>query len=164
MNDLKRTQLNTLLEILKSGELSSGIQYLEQFLQTIDSESHDANKSRIMVLEDEIAILELMTDYLSSFHFDVLGCQSIKSGLKWINDIQKNQKLIDFAVVDLMLKDELGYDIIPPLLKAFPDVKIILSSGHASEVRLVGTTEVPQVMGVLQKPYSLHTLKNYLNV
>lgn len=163
MNDLDRIQLKRLLELLKAGELSSGIQFLEDFLQTIDSEGQDTSKSRIMVLEDEIAILELLTDYLTSFQFDVLGCQSIQSGLKWIDDSQKNQKSIDFAIVDLMLKDELGHDIILPLLKAFPDVKIIFASGNASEIRLVGT-EVPQVMGVLQKPYSLHALNSYLDV
>ena len=84
-------------------------------------------KGEVWILDDEKGILEILEDILKDEKFQVRGFLWGKELLKEINI--KQPKVI---LLDLWLKDIDGFDVLEKVKKIYPEVQIIIISGHGN--------------------------------
>ncbi len=91
-------------------------------------QSYPADKKRILVVEDDIEINNLHRSYLS----DLFMVDIESAGLSAIHYLEKNRE-IDLALIDLMLPDISGIDVLKELKKNLPFVPTIIVTAFGSE-------------------------------
>ena len=82
---------------------------------------------KILIIDDEKAVADILKDFLSDKERSVDVCYS---GLSGIESIQKNS--YDLLIVDLVMPKVGGLDILRYAKKTYPDVLVIIITGHAS--------------------------------
>jgi DNA-binding NtrC family response regulator len=107
------------------------------------------SRTHILVVDDEAALLKLMTGYLSRLGYTVSGCGTAAEA---IEVFAAGSPPISVAVVDLSLPDRHGDDLAAELLRTYPSLRVILCSGYPVTTE-VFPQEVRQRVGVLQKPF-----------
>lgn len=112
------------------------------------------NGEEILVVDDEVAMLEIMRESLSSFNYQVLAA---KNGLEAIELYQQRRHKIALVITDMMMPLMDGAEVILALRKINPGVKVICVSGLGSEASLA-KAQYLEVKAVLKKPYSIETL------
>lgn len=102
---------------------------------------------KIAILDDHPLLLEGLKNILSQQEdFSVIGCYS--SSHELYNGL-KNQTL-DLLLLDINLAEGNSIDLIKPILKNYPDIKIIILSVH-NEYAVINSTLEEGAMGYIQK-------------
>ena len=83
--------------------------------------------AKIVIIDDEPAILQLMTKLCEGLDHQVIGLQSGTEGLKAIGEEKP-----DLLIVDLRIGDMSGIEIIQKCSKEFPNMPIIMVTGFGS--------------------------------
>jgi DNA-binding NtrC family response regulator len=86
-----------------------------------------ANKLRVLFVDDEAPIRDLVRLELPRFGHDVTICEDGKSALA---EMEKNT--FDAAIVDLRMPGLSGWDVIAHVKKVSPETEVIISTGHGS--------------------------------
>ncbi|WP_345993605.1 response regulator transcription factor [Sulfurimonas sp. HSL-1716] len=81
---------------------------------------------RILLIEDEIEMQELISNYLLNYGYDVVSYTKPKDA---IEDFKKNADRYDIVILDLMLPDMDGFDVCKNL-KSYADIPVIISSAR----------------------------------
>ena len=104
----------------------------------------------ILVVEDEIAVRELVSSVLGGHGYNILEAET---GVKALDIWQRNKKKIDLLLTDLVMPDHLnGRELAEKLCAEKPKLKVIFTSGYSADV--VGKDFVLQrSLHYLQKPY-----------
>jgi two-component system OmpR family response regulator len=84
--------------------------------------------SRVLVVDDEVEICLLVTQYLKKLGYDTSFCLSIAEAAEKIEAVS-----YDLLFVDLNLRDGSGYDLIKALHKSQRSTKVIVISAYDSE-------------------------------
>ncbi|MBE2222503.1 MAG: PAS domain S-box protein [Anaerolineae bacterium] len=108
----------------------------------------------VLVIDDEKPVLEAVQDILELHGLQVLCAENGRLGLALY---EKHQKDIDLILLDWSMPEMNGSETFAALRKYDPDVRVILSSGY-SEIEAADISGAEQLVGYLQKPYSLITL------
>jgi len=117
-------------------------------------QDHYGNGERVLLIEDEEAVREFVTQALSMYRYEVFGAETAKEALK----LFKREKG-DFRLVlsDISLNDPGALGPVQRFLKEKPGLKVILTSGCATKV-----SDIRKITGkgysFLQKPYSVEDL------
>src|ERR1700757_4229136 len=82
---------------------------------------------RILVIDDEPQILELIREVLSEGNIEIITANSSEEGLKCF--IAQRPGIV---LVDLMLPDMDGMELLKRMLAADPGAEVLLMSGHSS--------------------------------
>lgn len=100
---------------------------------------------RVLVVDDEIDLLKLTCEYISSLGYSVLKASDAKSAL----EILQNEA-VDFVFSDIVMPGGMnGYELADKISKEYPAVKVLLSSGY------IGQSQKTQYKGiVVNKPYT----------
>lgn len=88
--------------------------------------------TKILVIDDDVAITELMSMLLKTHGFDVLTANSGEDGIKLVRDQNPN-----VALLDLMMPDMDGWQV-SKSIRAFSNVPILILSA-ISDPRLVAS-------------------------
>jgi DNA-binding NtrC family response regulator len=88
---------------------------------------HTSRQIKILIIDDEKAVADILKDFLSHKERSVDVCYS---GLSGIQSIQKNS--YDLLIVDLVMPKVGGLDILRYAKKTNPDALVIIITGHAS--------------------------------
>jgi DNA-binding NtrC family response regulator len=88
---------------------------------------HTSRQIKILIIDDEKAVADILKDFLSHKERSVDVCYS---GLSGIQSIQKNS--YDLLIVDLVMPKVGGLDILRYAKKINPDALVIIITGHAS--------------------------------
>jgi PAS domain S-box-containing protein len=104
----------------------------------------------ILVVEDEVAVRELVCSVLSGHGYKILQAET---GVKALEVWQRNKKKIDLLLTDLVMPDHLnGRELAEKLRAEKETLKVIFTSGYSADV--VGKDFVLQRgLHYLQKPY-----------
>jgi PAS domain S-box-containing protein len=104
----------------------------------------------VLVVEDEIALRELVCSVLSGHGYNILQAET---GVKALDVWEENKKKIDLLLTDLVMPDRLnGRELAEKLRAEKPKLKVIFTSGYSADV--VGKDFVSQHgLHYLQKPY-----------
>jgi len=118
---------------------------------------------QLLLVDDELAVLEMTKETLETFHYRVLLA---RDGAEAASVYRQHRDSIDVVITDLMMPVMDGAALVRSLRSVSPQVKIICVSGLASESKL---TEVDKstINAFLHKPYTtkqlLTTLKELLS-
>ena len=82
---------------------------------------------KILIVEDDPHITKLITNMLSNWGYDTNSASTGKEALKLFS---KNN--YDLILLDIMLPDYIGYELIPKFKNINAIIKIITMTGHSS--------------------------------
>ncbi|QDU09502.1 sigma-54-dependent transcriptional regulator [Gimesia aquarii] len=89
--------------------------------------SNSVNKLRVLFVDDEAAIREVMRIELPRMGHDVTICEDGQSALVALDKIT-----FDAAIVDLRMPGLSGWDVVDHINKVSPETEVIISTGHGS--------------------------------
>jgi DNA-binding NtrC family response regulator len=108
----------------------------------------------ILVIDDEETIRKMLTKTLTYVGYKVLDAESGKTGIELY---QNKMDEISAVILDVILPEMDGVQIYKALKKINPKVKILVSSGFASNKQTIELKELG-VEGFLKKPYRQNQL------
>ncbi len=108
----------------------------------------------ILIIDDEPIVTETWKDFLSAEGYLVITAKDGKEGLEIF---RKKKNEIDLVILDYIMPEMGGEEIVTHLKGINPDVKILLSSGYSENAK---TKEIPaeNADGFIQKPTRLSEL------
>ena len=107
---------------------------------------------KVVLLEDEHGVRELVKDFLESLNFDVVIIENADAG----EVIMKTAK-IDLLVTDVIMPGLTGPDVYQHLSKRDPALKALFMSGYTGKIVDSGTLIGPNTE-FIQKPFTVHEL------
>lgn len=116
------------------------------------------NQTRVLVIDDEEIIRDLLNDILTMLGYDAIITGSPQEALKIFKEQHKN---IHLVILDMIMPEMNGRQLFSQLKAIEPDVKGILLSGYSLE----GEVEKSLSEGIidfLQKPVSIKELSEVL--
>ncbi len=90
--------------------------------------SDDGHPIRLLLVDDEVGYLEVLTKRLSRRDFEVLTARSGAEAIRLVRD-----RDVDVAVVDLKMEDLDGIEVLRVLKQMLPEIQVIMLTGHGSE-------------------------------
>ena len=84
-------------------------------------------KTRIMVVDDDVNMRELMITLLESESYEVIPAESAAAAQAALEGPQP-----DAVLLDLQLPDGHGLDLLPVLKKQWPETEVIVLTGNAT--------------------------------
>jgi PAS domain S-box-containing protein len=122
--------------------------------QDSERQSDTGAGERILVVEDEDAVRDLATTVLRKHGYEVFEAPDVEKALELF---EREQGRFDLVFSDVVLPDKSGVQLANELLDRFPNLRMLMSSGHAS-TRSQWETIKSMGLPFLQKPYSLPAL------
>lgn len=112
------------------------------------------NARRILVVDDEIDILNLLQEYLGAQGFEV-----IVAGTGWeaIEKVEASREPIDVALVDWTIPGIKGNDVVQQIHQSQPSCMIFAMTGHQAET-VLNSSAGSLLAGIFRKPFSLRSL------
>jgi len=110
---------------------------------------HASRSGTVLVVEDEVALVQLLKKLLSQAGYRVLAAMDGEEAI----DLYQNHKTeIDVVLLDLGLPKITGFDVIPRLKEQNPGVNIIITTGYL-EADLKAKLFRTGVKDCIHKPY-----------
>ncbi|ACF14686.1 PAS/PAC sensor hybrid histidine kinase [Chloroherpeton thalassium ATCC 35110] len=124
--------------------------------------SLSTEEAKILVMDDEELILEIVSHLLKSKGFEVEaaldGCKAIELYQKAFSE----RKPFDAVIMDLTVPGGMGgKDAINGILEIDPNAKVIVSSGYTNDSVMSNYSQYG-FKGIVEKPYTLKTLMTVL--
>ncbi len=133
------------------------------YLPKVQQDAHDiltpirlaalGGTETILLVEDNSTILELTRDALVNQGYRVMAASD---GNEAIRLAQEQSQKIDLLLTDLVLPDLGGESLAVRLRTVYPNLKIIISSGYATDAFSLNM-DIPHI-GFLAKPYTIDEL------
>ena len=108
---------------------------------------------RILVIEDDKAIRNVVSRYLTHAGYDVL---TASNGLEGVEVFRSCPDFIDLVLTDLRMPVMTGNEAVHQIRLTRPDAKVICMTGSSEDLRL---KDIP----VLEKPFSLKALQQSIS-
>jgi CheY-like chemotaxis protein len=105
--------------------------------------------TRLLVVEDEPALLRLFQQYLSRLGYEVYACSSAGQALEWF---AANPFRYPLVLADLNLPGMSGTELVTQLFRLNPDISILLCSGYPFDLSSL-PAGVQGRIRFLQKPF-----------
>ncbi len=133
-------------------------------LLTAEDRSDDGNSAaRILVLDDEELILEMVVESLVEWGYEVTGVADGPAAVTAFRQAKKNGTRFGFLLTDLTLPGEKGgLAVWEQLRRLDPDLKAAASSGY-SEDPVMADPSAWGLEGFLPKPYSREQLGAFIS-
>ncbi|HEY3276086.1 MAG TPA: ATP-binding protein, partial [Syntrophorhabdaceae bacterium] len=113
------------------------------------SSHSNLNKRKVLIVDDENIVRELIKGVLSEEGIEVLKAVD---GYEAIDIFKKNHNHIDLVILDMIMPGIKGDEVLKNMREIRPDIRIIISSGFMSEDQRERLREY-RVDGFLDKPY-----------
>ena len=108
----------------------------------------ETGAARILVVDDEESVRYVLTTYLTRLGHDVRSAESAEAALAILAEAPQP----DVALVDIVMPDKDGLDLMSEIHQRCPETQIVLITGHASV-----DTAIRAIRGgaydYLQKPF-----------
>ena len=131
---------------------------LEKRLETQDIQM----KGRVLVMDDEEAVRNVLTDMLESMGYEVEGSGNGAEAVKLFSDASKLDRRFDIVIMDLTIPGGMGgKEAVKILLEMDPEVKVIVSSGYSNDP-VMAEYKKYGFSGVISKPFKVADLSKML--
>jgi two-component system, cell cycle sensor histidine kinase and response regulator CckA len=119
-----------------------------------EADSARRGDERILVVDDELACLELTQAMLSRYGYRVTTAQSGLQALQLLRD--SPDSVVDLAIVDIVMRDMTGLEVAREIRQIFPKLPILFVSSYSQDpiLRPPSTRDIP----FLAKPFTSITL------
>lgn len=111
-------------------------------------------EGRIMVVDDEKIVRDIVVESLGSFGYTVTACED---GHEAVEVYRREGDEIDMVILDLIMPKMNGSDTFSALKVIDPDVRVMLSSGYSANQEVKGLLD-NGACGFLVKPFTLSEL------
>lgn len=115
-------------------------------------------KKRILVIDDEQSIRDVLTQYLVASHYQVTA---VATSIEAVDEVQK--QLPDLIISDLQLEDTDGLEMIGLIKAQHPDLPVILLTGVLFDPEVVRDILRAKVTRYIDKTASLSKLVEAIN-
>ena len=115
-----------------------------------DPEIPSSRGETILVVEDEPALLEMVTIMLEAFGYKIIGASDGREALRVAEEFPGT---IDLLISDVIMPEMNGRDLSERLLKFYPGLKLLFISGYTAQV-IEQRGELNAGVQFLQKPFS----------
>lgn len=115
----------------------------------------------VVLIDDEKSITTLIEDILFGKEFNLMTFNSSPYGLDYI---KRNKP--DLLLLDIMMPEIDGFQMIKLVRKIYPDLKIVVISGGFRHIEINGHDTIVNNMGadaLIEKPFSPITLIDTIN-
>jgi len=112
----------------------------------------------ILVIEDEETVMNVIRDILDKLGYRILSATTGKEAIE-ISKTFDGQ--IDLALLDIKLPDIWGDEVYPQIMKARPDLKVIVCSGYSIDGPAQAILDAG-AQDFIQKPFSVKALSKKL--
>jgi PAS domain S-box-containing protein len=116
------------------------------------------NRQRILFIDDESLIVEMISSMLASLNYDVLAVSSPDGAL---NAFKEAPGSFDLVMTDLTMPGMTGISLAEEILRVRSDMPVILCSGHSNSIDL-NSKEARGIVEVINKPVSKSELGGVL--
>ena len=120
-----------------------------------------SNIPKILIVDDEHRMRESLKELLSSQSYELKTSNSAKEAIEYLK-----QKTFDLVLLDMVLPDMSGHQVMDYIKKQNPDTLVIVITGHASMESAIGSLR-KGAYDYIRKPFEpydlLTTVKNALN-
>lgn len=110
-----------------------------------------AEKSIILVVEDDDIVRMLIVDVLEELEFKVLEADGCEKALEFLND---EDQYIDLMMTDVGLPVMDGRELATQARMVRSELPVLFASGYAESI------DVPEGMHVIGKPFSIDQLRD----
>ncbi len=108
------------------------------------------NGETVLVVDDEVAIVELTEHILTNYNYRVIAAKSPSEALHWA---ESHPGEIDLLVTDMIMPEMNGYDLSQRLKALDPALKCLYMSGYAADV-VSGRGLLGKGAQFIQKPWN----------
>ncbi|WP_050929751.1 ATP-binding protein [Aestuariivita boseongensis] len=114
---------------------------------------------RVLIVEDNAKVRRLAVERIQSLGFETLAAENGELAYQMLKDGAQ----VDLVFTDLVMPGALnGYDLAEKINAEFPGIRVLLTSGYASDV-VTGSMATGQSYDILHKPYRLADLAKRLH-
>jgi DNA-binding NtrC family response regulator len=106
--------------------------------------------ARVLVVDDELALLALMQRYLERLGYEVESCSDSRAALNMVSD---NPFVFRLVVADLSMPQLSGRDLVSRIGEVNPEIAILVCSGEPFDCQSIPHAR-PDRIGFLQKPFA----------
>jgi putative nucleotidyltransferase with HDIG domain len=110
-------------------------------------------KFRILVVDDEPGIRDVVGTILEEEGYDILRADSVRGALARLEETS-----VDLVLTDLKMPDEDGLDLVRRVRERYPGVATVIFTGHASVDSAIEGLRLG-ITDYLKKPFRLEDLK-----
>jgi CheY-like chemotaxis protein len=135
--------------------------------EQIPKETIPEKKSmRLLIADDEPAILELYKSYLETKGYEVTPTtdgRKCVDAYKRKNSPKQNENYFDVVILDHKMPIMTGLQAAVEILEVNPQQRIIFASGYLERTLLEVLTKLNRAIAVIEKPFSLDVLNHMIN-
>ena len=113
----------------------------------------------VLIIEDEDMMLETLKNLVEHLGFDVITAVDGNEGIKLF---KQKKEIIKLIIIDMEMPGKNGLETLVALQKIDPNVKVIISSGYASDEKINSAID-KGARSFLKKPYRLKDLSKIIN-
>ncbi len=117
------------------------------------SDTDGEEKILIMVVDDEEVIRSMVKDFLSDKGYEIILASN---GSEALEKFRQNEEKVDLVLLDMVLPEKSGMEILEVLRQINPRVKAILTSGYSQNITEDDFDK--DITSFLQKPFRIATL------
>ena len=117
-----------------------------------------SEKKYILVVDDEMIMRDLLTDFLEMFDYDVVAAHDGVMAWEIIKD-SENDRRFDLVITDINMPKMGGIELSKNIKSKFPDMPLIFMTGYGIEKV---KQDVEKAEGFLAKPFDLDVFNELL--
>ncbi len=117
-----------------------------------------AGKGFVLLVDDENIIIDIGQQMIERLGYTVLTASRGKEALQVFSE---NREKIDVVILDLIMPGMSGEETFTRLIRTYPEIKIILSSGYSINGK-ISDMLARGAAGFIQKPFSMNELAQSL--
>ncbi len=119
-------------------------------------------KKRILLMDDEQMILDIVSRMLGHLGYDVTTCTDGSQAIAAFSKAKAHSETFDVVMMDLVIPNGVGgEDAVKTIKKIDPNAKVIASSGHLDHPVMTDHNKFG-FNAVLEKPYKLEKLQQVI--
>lgn len=108
-------------------------------------------RSKIMVVDDEVVLRELLTDILKHFDAEVVSTGDSANAV----ELYKNTPGIDVVMLDVIMPEKSGLEVYHDLRKINPALKTVFMSGYTEDNNIQDVVATDENTLFVAKPYQI---------
>ncbi len=117
------------------------------------SDTDGEEKIMILVVDDEEVIRTMVKDFLSDKGYEIILASN---GSEALEKFRQNEGEVDLVLLDMVLPERSGMEVLEDLRQINPRVKAILTSGYNQSIT-ENNLDI-DITSFLQKPFRITTL------